>query len=338
MARKVVELGIADIANEVGVSPSLVSKVLSGRLGTTRVSARTVQAIRERAEGIGYRKNSSAAALATGKQNVIGAFIHRIGVPGSGLAEQLVEGIAEELAMHDQRLLLHFYETSEQFRGQCAGLHKGVTDGVIVGGLAHADLLDALVEIQERGVPVVTIHERELDPSFLNVGCDQVEVGRIATAHLIERGCRRIAHISTTPARLDGYRAALKAAGLPQDPRLLFTAKNFTYQAGAEAVRTFAARGIQYDGLVAQSDQQAAGALNALIAAGKRVPEDVRMIGVDNSPFCDFSIVPLSSVSQMERERGQRAVRALLELTNSRKRSVKSIWVDPILHPRQSSL
>lgn len=329
------KLGIEDIASEVGVSPSLVSKVLSGRLGTTRVSARTIEAIRDRAGQMGYRKNSSAAALATGRQNVIGAFIHQIGVPGSGLVEELVEGIAEELAHHEQRLLLHFFESDQQFHAQCARLHRGVTDGLIVGGLPHPRLLNKLKQIQSGGVPIVAIHETQLDPVIVNVGSDQRRVGELATAHLIERGCRRIAHVVCGELRYEGYLSALTAAGLPPDPRLVFPASNYGYQAGVDAVRHFAAQRIDYDGLVTQSDQQAVGAMNALIGMGRRVPGEVRIVGVDNSPFCQFSMVPLSSVSQMERERGRRAARLILSMTNGK--PARSAWIEPVLHARASS-
>lgn len=327
--------GIDDIASEVGVSPSLVSKVLSGRLGTTRVSTRTVAAIRNRADRIGYRKNSSATALATGRQNVIGAFVHRHGVLGSGLTEALLDGITAELACHDQRLLLHFFESDRAFIAQCQRLHAGVIDGLIVGGLSHPGVVGTLERIRDSGIPVVTIHDAPVDPGFVNVGADQARVGRIATEHLLERGCRRIAHISIFRDRCAGYRAALEDAGHEPDARLVYEAPNFTYQAGVDAVRTFAERGIEYDGLVAQSDQQAAGALNTLVAMGRRVPRDVRIVGVDDSPLCLFSSVALSSVSQMDRERARLAARLLLEITRGEVR--ESVSMDPVLQVRASS-
>lgn len=331
--------GLAEIAQELNVSPSLISKVLSGRLGTTRVSAKTVRAIKARAEGLNFRQNASASALATGRQNVLGVFVHRMGVAGSGITDAMLGGISAEAVLHRQRLVIHFFESIDRFMEQRASLHRGVMDGLIVGGLNHKELAGILEEVQADGVPVVTVHDIQLNDHFCNVGMDQVEVGLVATRHLIARGCRRIAHIHRIEERLHGYQAALAEAGLPFADELVVKVDDFEHARGVEALEVLRTRGVAFDGIFAQSDQLAAGAMNALMRGGRRVPQDVKIIGVDDSPFCAFTAVPLSSISQEVFARGRRALQLLVERTASQETNApaKSESFAPVLYERDST-
>lgn len=330
---------LADIARELNVSSSLVSKVLNGRLGTTRVSAKTIRAIHASAQNFNYQRNASAAALATGRQNVIGVFIHHVGVAGAGIMEAMTMGIAAEAAKHKMRLAVQYFEEREQFIAERQIMQRGVMDGVILGGMHHEDLIDMLNEVQNAGVPIVTIHDKQLDPRFSNVGMHQQEVGRVATQHLIDQGCRRIAHICKMGERFEGYRMALRSAGLPFDPDLVFEVDNYVYAGGVQALSHWTERKVSFDGVFAQSDQQAVGFMNTFVRHGGHIPQDVKIIGVDNSPFADFSVIPLSSVSQEDKERGRRAVQILLEQTATRENAPppRAEWVPPVLHAREST-
>jgi LacI family transcriptional regulator len=327
--------GLQDIADELGVSVSLVSKVLNNRFGTTGASPQTIAAIREQAIRLGYRKNASAAALATGRQNAFGVFLHQLGEPGSGLIESLLQGIADAARDHHQRLVLHFFRTGGEFNAFCRSVDQHLLDGALVGGVTHRELAGELKHLQQRNVPVVTIYDQPLDPQIPNVDLDQGELARLATVHLIEQGCRRIVHLLFNPRRYVGYELALRQANLPLDETLVYRARSFKYQAGVEAVTTLLEKGVAFDGLVAQSDQQAVGAIHALLKAGLRVPEDVRVTGIDNSPYCNICIVPLTSVSQQMASRGREAVRLLLSSRDGD--SATPVAVSPVLHVRQSS-
>ncbi len=327
-----------DIAADLGVSASLVSKVLNGRLGTTGVREDIAQTIRRRAAEMGYRKNQSAASLRSGRQGAIGVFIHRIGMAGSGIAESLLEGISSAARASKIKLLLDFFRTADEFGNLCDEVHLGVMDGLIVGGVMHPELTPALLRIQRSGIPLVTICNEPMHPALPNIGIDNIEVGRIATRHLIERGCRRLAHIRDIPARFQGFRQALEAGGLPCRPEAVYRVPRsveFSHQAGERAVAGFIESGVPFDGLVTQSDHEAMGAINALYRAGLRAPEDVRVIGVDNAPYCEFGRVPLSSVSQNFDERGRQAVCMVLDVIDGR--DVPSAVVAPTLVPRESS-
>ena len=245
---------LRDIADELNVSVSLVSKVLSGRLGNTGASQATVQTIQIKAEQMGYRKNRTAAALASGRQNTLGVFLHRVGTTTSGMTEAFLAGVCEAAAAGAQRLTLQFFSSSDEFRSFARDIHRNVMDGVIIGGISHRDLVPVLREIHELGLPVVTTHDEPLDESFPNIACDQVLVGRLATAHLIECGCRRLATFRTAHKRHQGYLAALADAGVAVRDKLIVPVQDFDYEAGEAGMQKLLASRVKFDGLVVHSD------------------------------------------------------------------------------------
>ncbi|MEX0745950.1 MAG: LacI family DNA-binding transcriptional regulator [Phycisphaeraceae bacterium] len=330
---------LRDIAEELGISESLVSKVLSGRMSTSGASQRMVKAIYAKAKELGYQRNRAATALASGRQEIIGVFIHRPGTPGSGLTASLLEGITASAVQAQQRLWLEFFRTNEQFRERQLNVHRGDVDGLIVGGIAHADLVPEMLKTQAAGVPVVTVHERQIHPALPNVGSDQTAVVRLATEHLIEQGVRqpRLVSVRNGSAIKElsaGFRSALKKHGVRYSAGLVYAA-DYSYQAGIAAVEHWVEQGVPLDGIVTVSDQQALGALRALLRRGLRVPQDVKLVGVDDSPMCDSSVVTLSSVSKEYERRGALAVEMLLERVAGK--TVKSATIAPTLHIRESS-
>jgi LacI family transcriptional regulator len=328
--------GLQDIADQVGVSLSLVSKVLNNRLGTTGASQAMVKAIHDKASELNYRKNTTASSLATGRQSAIGVFIHRHGVAGSNISASLVEGISSAAARLHQRLMLQYYTTLPELADILPLAHRNVVDGLLLGGVPHRDLINEL-RATRHDLPLITAHSGQDPGGFINVGVDQPEVMRVATKHLIERGCRRIACVnnSTEMHRIKGYEAALKEAGIPYRPELVYPGMTYTSETGEQAAAHWLASNVALDGIVGQSDQHIAGVVKVLMQAGVKIPEQVRLIGIDNSPFCDFFVVPLSSVSQEEFRRGELAVETLLDAIEGK--PVKSVTVSPVVHARRSS-
>lgn len=327
--------GLRRIAEELGVSVSLASKVLSGRMGTSGATPEMAKAIRQKAEELHYRKNLAAEALCTGRQNVIAVCLHHHGVEGSTIVDEMVNGIATEAANHRQRLLIHYYSNAKEFRDFSPEVDNSSFDGLIVGGLSHEELAVDLLAMQSRSVPIVTILDDPLAGRLTNVGMDQREVTRMSTLHLIDQGCKAIAHIATAQKRYEGFRLALQERGLPFRKDLVVEVRDFGYGAGEKAMEVLVKQGKPFDGLVAQSDAQAAAVLNRLILMGRRVPQDTRVIGVDNAPVCQYSMVPLSSVSQEYVARGGQAVRLLVRQIQGE--ATSSSEVMPVLYARAST-
>jgi DNA-binding LacI/PurR family transcriptional regulator len=336
-------VGLREIADELSVSVSLVSKVLSGRLGTSGANAEKIRAIHAKARELNYRKNLLAEALRTGRQNVFACMIHRHGAPGSTIVDDMVGGISEEASGIGQRLLIHYYENSDEFLRFLPLIHQNSADGLIVAGIPHREVVSDLHDMHSRGLPIITVHDVDLDPAFCNVGLSQVEVTRLATLHLADKGCRKIAHLRVRPGttnlaedRFQGYREALKERQLEQSDRRVVLVEDFLYESGRSAVKKLIETKVDFDGIVCQSDQQAVAAVNYLSGLGRKVPAEVKLIGVDNAPFCQFAIVPLSSVSQEFRERGREAVKLLARKLAGEE--ITSVQVPPVVWVRESSL
>ena len=153
---------ISDIAEDVGVSRSLVSKVLSGRMGRSTVRPELAAKIQSRARELGYVPNVSARALFSGRQSAIGVFISRHGQPGSGLVEAFIDGVADELAKSRQRMILQFFHDEAGFDDCLAVAHLSVLDGVVVAGGLYFDILPKIRTIRERGVPVAELSRLEI--------------------------------------------------------------------------------------------------------------------------------------------------------------------------------
>lgn len=327
--------GLKDIASHLGVSVSLVSKVLNNRLGTSTVSDQLAAAIRARAAEVGYRPNTSARALVSGRQHVLGVLVHRQGEAGSGIVSELMQHLADAAEQQQQRLWLNFVGSSEEMRDRIGRAHPAVVDGLIVAGIPHEDVAPDLLRLEQAGVPVVTIHDEPLDPRLPNVSMDQRQVQAIATAHLIEQGCRRIVHVDVHPRRRAGHEQALAEHGVDADPALLPPGQGFHYKPAEAAFHEFLERGVPFDAVAAPSDQHAIAAMNLLIRRGITVPDQVRVTGIDNSPQCHTAIVPLTSVSQEFGPRAQQAIAMLMRRIVGE--AVEHSQFDPVLHVRASS-
>lgn len=324
-------VSLQDIATDLNVSVSLVSKVINGRMGTTGVRKEIVDAIHKHAQELGYIKNRSAASLREGKQNTIGIFVHQHGMAGSSITEAVVKGAAETARLQHQRLLLTYYSSIEQFASMAPQISPVLMDGLIVAGHPHPEMGSLLRDIQKRGIPVVTVLNRPLHKNIANIIQDQVKVGELATSHLIEQGCRRIVNIkvkcgsSEMDYRHNGYLNALAKAKIPLDPALVHVVDGYTLEMGEQVISNLTKAGTQYDAIFAESDELAAGAINALHRAGRRIPEEIRVVGVDNSPYCRLLIVPLTSVSQEDLYCGELAAEHLLALVSGKKPPIPEV-------------
>ena len=331
---------ISDIAADLGVSRSLVSKVLSGRMGKSSVRPDLAAKIHARAKHLGYVPSASAKALFSGRQNVIGVFISRHGQPGSGLTEALIDGIAAELVRTQQRMMLQFFHEEPDFDLCMKLAHRSNLDGVVVAGAPYFNLLPKLQEILGRDIPVATMLDVPLSPRIPNVGIDQTEVGRLATLHLIEQGCRRpvflrVSTMAVPSLRFNGYRKALDESGIPYRPELVCKMSSYEPKVVPRLIDELLATGVPFDGVATESDLQSSAVLRALLSAGKQVPNDIKLIGIDDAPVCQYCVIPLSSVSGQDHKRAGLAVKLLNEVIDGS--PVRNLVIPPIVMARESS-
>lgn len=290
---------LKDVAQDLGISYSLVSKVLSGKMGNSRVSNEMRERIIATAKRMDYRPNALASALKVGRKAAVGVMLHPVGVPGSGLATNFLRGVSAGLDERGLRLWLRFYEFDEELLQHITQRLRRDVDGLIVAGFPHPATYAMLNSLHLSGLPIVSMLERDQIPGVTNVSPDRQMQGELAAEHLLAQGCRRIAYIIVPgmQMRYDGTLIAHARHGIALDPRLVYPADTYDVAVGEAAVRHWIERGLKFDAVITQSDPQAAGAINELLRHGLRVPEDVRVVGVDNSQICETCSVKITSVT-----------------------------------------
>lgn len=327
------------IAAELDVSYSLVSKVLNGRLGTTGVSEATRDAIQKKAKELNYVPNRLAVALKAGRRGVVGIFFHHMGIPGSDVSDRLLKGLVDGLEQGSSRMWLRYFTTDSEFLDACDARLQSEVDGLIVAGVYHSGLNERLRELERLGVPVVTMFNDEPSPAADNpvtrVQVSYFSHGYAPTRHLLDSGCRRLACLDTIESRTKGFLQAHKDAKVRVDRSLVIPSKKFLKEDGRKAAKALLAAGLPVDGIVCQSDAQANGVICELILKGVKVPEQVKVTGVDNSPLAEECIVPITSMTSEVRKAGLKSVELLFQRIEGRK--VKSIMIEPRLVARNST-
>ena len=325
------------IAKELGISYTLVSKVLSGRMGTTGASAATKALIINKAQELDYQPNQFAVALKSGRKNVIGVFMHVLGVPGSDLSQQFMTSVCDVFNESGHRIWLRFFHRDEEFLIACDSKLKRSVDGLIVSGIMHQGLMNNLIEIEENGLPIVTAFGKNYAHQLKNsVTVDNELQGSLPTRHLLEKGCRRLVHFNTLAERYKGFCDAHEEMGIPLDESLVIPTNSFYLEDGERATRALLKSGKKFDGIVAAGDAQACGAYKVLQSHGIRVPEDVKITGVDNSPLAETCAVPITSVTAEMKACGTLAAKILLNSLD--KQPPQAQTLSPQLVVRASSM
>ncbi|MET7869135.1 LacI family DNA-binding transcriptional regulator [Streptomyces cyaneofuscatus] len=306
---------LEEVAARAGVGRGTASRVING---SPRVSEATREAVEAAVAELGYVPNRAARALAGNRTDAIALVVPE---PETRFFAEpyfsaIVRGVGAALADTDMQLLLTLAGNDRERRRLAQYLTAHRVDGVLLVAV-HAD--DPLPELLEQlGMPCVISGARHANEPLASVDSDNFDGARAAVEHLINRGRRSVATITGrlevygAQRRLDGYRAALAAAGLPPDERLIAPA-DFTEEGGARAMRELLARRPHLDAVFAASDVMAAGARQVLREADRRIPKDVALIGFDDSVVARHMHPALTSVRQPIEEMGRRMAQLLLE-------------------------
>ncbi|MER5275106.1 LacI family DNA-binding transcriptional regulator [Streptomyces sp. NPDC002809] len=305
---------LEEVAARAGVGRGTASRVING---SPRVSAHTREAVEAAVAELGYVPNRAARALAGNRTDAIALV-----VPESESRfftepyfSDIVRGVGAALADTEMQLLLTLVGSDRERRRLAQYLTAHRVDGVLLVSV-HAD--DPLPDLLEQlGMPAVMNGRRSATEPLPSVDSDNFEGARGAVEHLVSRGRRSIATITgrldvyAAQRRLDGYRRALADAGLEPDERLIAPA-DFSEEGGVRAMRELLARRPDVDAVFAASDLMAAGARQVLREAGRRIPEDVALVGFDDSSVARHMDPALTSVRQPIEEMGREMTRVLL--------------------------
>lgn len=312
---------LEQVAARAGVGRGTVSRVING---SPRVSERTRAAVQEAVAELGYVPHHAARALAAGSADAIALVVLE---PESRLFAEpyfssVLRGVSGELADTDLQLMLTLIrDQRERDRfAQYAAAHR--VDGALLVSVTTDDPLPDL--LRRVGMPAVLGGRRSAGETVAYVDSDNLAGARLAVHHLLSRGRGRVAAITgpmemyVSQCRLSGYREELRAAGLPEDERLIAHA-DFTEQGGHVAMRRLLSRGADPDAVFCASDVMAAGARLALREAGREVPRDVALVGFDDSTVARHMDPPLTTVRQPIEEMGREMARMLLGLMDAQR-------------------
>jgi len=327
-----------DIARDLGVSVVTVSKVLRNHVD---IGEETRARILKRMKELNYRPNLAARALVTGRTFSIGMVVPDLIHP---FFATLATGMSKVLRSQGYGLIMSCSEEDPELeRQEIEQLLTRRVDALIIASAQGSG--QSFRRIDEHQIPYVLV-DRQFSGFTANfVGVDDETVGMMATKHLIEAGCRRLAHIggpqvSTALGRREGFRKALAQHGLPiPDAHMIAKAVTGDHAgdlSGHDAMRKLLR--LKPDGVFCYNDPTAMGAMNAILEAGLRIPEDIAIIGCGNVRYADSLRVPLSSIDQESEAIGAGAAGLALDLVGSKTaREPKTILLEPKLVVRASS-
>ncbi|HEY0415079.1 MAG TPA: LacI family DNA-binding transcriptional regulator [Gaiellaceae bacterium] len=327
---------IRDIADLAGVSIATVSRVLNDRPDVAPGTRETVlQVVREH----GFSTNRGARGLSSGRTGIVGLTLPLVADSYFG---PILSGAAEALYEQDMRIMLaptlheHDREVSLLDR-----LMSGTTDGAIL--MLPEESTEELRGLQEQGFPFVVVDPRETPPPGIpSVSAMHAAGAKAATEHLLELGHRRIAAIGGIPGwyandeRMIGYRAALAAESLLPDPGLIVHS-DWRIPRGEEAAGELLSRPDPPTAIFCFNDNVAIGALNAVRRRGLRVPEDISIVGFDDTFQATIATPHLTTVRQPLAELGRMGVSLLLRLIEGQRLDALRIELATTLVVRDST-
>nr|BFD84680.1 LacI family DNA-binding transcriptional regulator [Streptomyces sp. Xyl84] len=305
---------LEEVAARAGVGRGTVSRVING---SPRVSDATRAAVQAAVAELGYVPNTAARALAANRTDAIALVVPEPETRffAEPYFSDMLRGVGAELTDTEMQLLLIFAGGDRERRRLAQYLAAHRVDGVLLVSVHADDPLPDLVAQLE--IPAVISGPRSAAEALTSVDSDNYGGARSAVEHLLSRGRRRIAHITGhmdvygAQRRVDGYRDALADAGLGAD-EILLEEGDFTEEGGRRAMTRLLERAPGLDAVFAGSDVTAAGARQVLRASGRRIPDDVALVGYDDSAIARHMDPPLTSVRQPIEEMGRAMIDLLL--------------------------
>lgn len=330
---------LKDIARDLGVSVVTVSKVLRNH---EDISTETRDRVLKRIKELNYQPNLAARALVTGRSHLIGLVVPDL---VHAFFAEVAKGISSVLRARGYGLVIASSEEDPELEKQEIGQMLARRLDVLL--IASAQwTVESFRKIEEQQRPYVLLDRKFSGLAANFVGTDDLAVGRMATEHLMETGCKRIAyiggeHVSTAIDRLEGYRGAIASAGWSASSEYVLCRSHGDDSGdvtGYKAAKELLALPVKPDGIFCNNDPIAIGAIEAILEAGLRIPEDICIIGAGNVRYAGALRVPLSSIDQDSALLGSRSAELALSLVQAKTPPrPRQMVIPPRLVIRQSS-
>ncbi len=306
------KITIQDVADAAGVSRQTVSRVINSKPDVAEETRRRIWQI---IEELGYQPSALARGLASKRTKTLGLITADF---SDYFFTQVIIGAEAEARKHGYFFMLSSTERNPDDEPEYLRLlTEWQVDGVLFARPSTEDDSRHIVSLIRRGVPLVTTAYWLPGEELTVVDVDNVDGGRRATQHLIQLGHREIGMI-TGPAdwrsvhdRTAGYKQALEGAKISLGERHIEVG-DWSYQGGYGAMIRLLGEAPEITALFAQNDRMAIGAMRALREAGRKIPDDVAIVGYDDIPVAAYSEPPLTTMCQPMQEVGETAVRLLI--------------------------
>ncbi len=309
MNEVILKVTLMDIARKLNITAATVSRALNNH---PAIKEATKKLVRAAAKELQYQPNKIASSLRSGKSNIIGVIIPSAEINFFGSVIHGIEKIANE---NNYNVLI--YQTNELYEYEKRGVQtflQSQVDGVLASISKDTLNLDHYSEIKNRGVPLI-LFDRAIDSLGVpSVVVDDFAGAFAATKHLIDQGCRRIAHIGGQQhvtifnQRLMGYINALNFHGIPVNDDLIVYGK-VSIASGVECMKNLLSLSELPDAVFAVEDFTALGAMQIIKANNLKIPDDIAIIGFANEPFGQYITPSLSTVNQQTVQMGEAAAK-----------------------------
>lgn len=335
MAKKVT---IYDIAEKLNIAAATVSRALNDN---PKISDDTKKLVMETAEKMNYRQNRLAIALKSGKTNNVGVIVPRVNTNFFG---SVIRGIEDELnASGYQVIICQTHNDEEKEADNVESLLNSQVDAIFMSTSSRNT--DTFDKILKKKIPLIFFDRKKTMDNVSSVTIDDFAGGYIATKHLIDQGCKKIAHVSTGDLNIEifrerfaGYKQALYDNNIPFNEEYVLTTKS-NIEDGREAVKKLFSLKNKPDAIFSASDFVALGAIKELQEMKIKVPKDVAIVGFSNEPFTNFLELSISTVDQFPLEMGRMTARVFLAQTDMTDldKIQKKVVIEPKLIVRKSS-
>lgn len=304
---------IKDIATELNISAAAVSKALHD---DSRISKKTKLAVKKVAKQLNYQPNHLASALRRGKSKLVGVIVPKT---NSNFFASVIHNIEEVLNKQGYQIIIT--QSNESYEKECANINTLLftqVDGIIASLANETIQLDHYEKIKAAGIPLITFDRGENDLNVDYIGIDDYNSSKMIIKHLVEQGCKRIAHIGGFKHtrifnnRIRGYMDAIKEHNLAFEQDLLIES-NLSLKDGRAKMEQLLNLKNRPDAVYIAGDYAALGAQQVLVEKGIKIPEEIALAGFGNEPFTSMVTPSITTVEQHSEEIGKQAALAFLE-------------------------
>ncbi|MCM4158181.1 LacI family DNA-binding transcriptional regulator [Gramella sp. AN32] len=330
---------IYDISKKLNISAATVSRALNNN---PKISEKTRALVAKTATEMNYKQNRLAQALKNGRTNNVGVIVPYI---NRSFFSSVIRGIEEELTPQGYHIIIcQSHEEAENEIEQLNALLNTQIDGIFMSVSKTTQNTDHIKKAMEEQTPVV-FFDRKIDVEGVSsVVLDDFKAGFMATEHLIDQGCKKIAHLSGDinleiyKNRYEGYKADLQKYDIEYKDELVINTSS-KIESGMQAIDELWKLKDKPDAIFSAGDYAALGAIQELKQRGIKIPEEVCVVGFSNEPFTKYMELPITSVDQTPLMMGKIAAQVFLEqVKGDQALSIeKKVVLSPELFIRDSS-